>query len=189
MRYSIWRSYALLTEDTTRVMARIKAIFRGQRSVARPEAVWPQASPRVSGATRACALRRRAELLYEDWRRAAATPPGQARDDCGVRKYPETKLLCSVPFLVRFARGADRRVQTPHRFRTKRQFWAYCGLALEMRDSGEYRVVDGQVERRKKPAQIRGLNWNHNHELKNLFKAQPQRQLFQWVFREFYLGC
>jgi len=29
------RSYALLTEDTTRVMARIKAIFRVRRSVAR----------------------------------------------------------------------------------------------------------------------------------------------------------
>jgi hypothetical protein len=40
-----------------------------------------------------------------------------------------------------------------------------------MRDSGEYRVEDGQVEGRKRPAQIRRLNWNHNHELKNLFKA------------------
>ncbi len=44
-----------------------------------------------------------------------------------------------------------------------------------MRDSGEYRVVNGQVERRKKPALIRGLNWNHNHEMKNVFKAQPLR--------------
>jgi Transposase IS116/IS110/IS902 family len=27
------------------------------------------------------------------------------------------------------------RVQVPNRFRTKRQFWAYCGLALETRNS------------------------------------------------------
>jgi hypothetical protein len=81
------------------------------------------------------------------------------------------------------------RVQTPHRFRTKRQFWADCGLALEMRDSGEYRLVGGQVERRKRPAQIRGLNWNHNHELKNLFKAAATTASFSnGVFREFYLG-
>ena len=59
------------------------------------------------------------------------------------------------------------RVQTPHRFRTKRQFWAYCGLALETRDSGEYRVVNRQIKRKKKPVYIRGLNRNHNHDLKN----------------------
>jgi len=55
----------------------------------------------------------------------------QAKRDMIVecRKYPETKLLCSVPFLgpVRAAVLIGR-VQTPHRFRTKRQFWAYCGL-------------------------------------------------------------
>ena len=61
--------------------------------------------------------------------------------------------------------------QTPHRFRTKRQFWTYCGLALETRDSAEYRVIDKQVERKKRPAQVRGLNWNYTHELKNVFKG------------------
>ena len=81
------------------------------------------------------------------------------------------------------------RVQTPHRFRTKRQFWTYCGLALETRDSGEYRVVNGQVERKRKPVLIRGLNWNHNHELKNLFKAAATTaSVREGVFREFYLG-
>jgi transposase len=130
-------------------------------------------------------------LLYEELE-AVRQLRRQAKREMIVecRKYPETKLLCSVPFLgpVRAAVLIGR-VQTPHRFRTKRQFWAYCGLALEMRDSGEYRVVDGQVERRKKPAQIRGLNWNHNHELKNLFKAAATTASFSnGVFREFYLG-
>ena len=58
---------------------------------------------------------------------------------------------CStVPFLgpIRAAVLIGR-VQTPHRFRTKRQFWAYCGLALETRDSAEYRVVNGQLERKQ----------------------------------------
>ncbi len=79
------------------------------------------------------------------------------------------------------------RVQTPHRFRTKRQFWAYCGLALETRDSGEYRVVDGQIERKKKPVFIRGLNRNHNHDLKNLFKsAATTASGSEGAFGEFY---
>jgi hypothetical protein len=40
---------------------------------------------------------------------------------------------------------------------------------------------------RSKPAQIRGLNWNH--ELKNLFKAAAtSASACDGVFREFYLG-
>jgi hypothetical protein len=54
---------------------------------------------------------------------------------------------------------------------SKRQFWAYCGLALETRSSADYQMVNGQVQRCKKPVFIRGLNLNHNHDLKNLFKA------------------
>ena len=57
----------------------------------------------------------------------------------------------SVPFLGPLrAAVLIGRVQTPHRFRTKRQFWAYCGLAIETRDSAEYRVVgDEKVDARQ----------------------------------------
>ena len=80
-------------------------------------------------------------------------------------------------------------MQTPHRFRSKRQFWTYCGLGLETRDSGQYRVVQGQVERRRKPVRIRGLNWNHNHEMKNLFKSTATAaSVREGVWREFYQG-
>ena len=50
------------------------------------------------------------------------------------RKHEEVKWLRTVPFLgpIRAAVLIGR-VQTPHRFRTKRQFWTYCGLALETR--------------------------------------------------------
>jgi transposase len=49
-------------------------------------------------------------------------------------------------------------IQTPHRFRSKRQLWTYSGLGLETRDSGEHQFVQGQPRRRKKQATIRGLN-------------------------------
>ena len=186
------RSYTMLTEDTTRVMGRLKAVFRSQ--------AIPCAGKKLYGHKHrdeylselgTGGLRRRAECLYAELESLQQLRRQAKRDmimEC--RKHPESKLLCSIPFLgpVRAAVLIGR-VQTPHRFRTKRQFWAYCGLALEMRDSGEYRVVDGQVERRKKPAQIRGLNWNHNHELKNLFKAAAtSASACDGVFREFYLG-
>jgi transposase len=66
-------------------------------------------------------------------------------------------------------------IQTPHRFRTKRQLWTYSGLGLETHDSAQYRVVEGQLQRSKKPATLRGLNENHNHDLKDIFKGAAMR--------------
>ena len=62
-------------------------------------------------------------------------------------------------------------MQTPTASRTKRQLWTYSGLGLETHDSAQYRCVEGQLQRSKKPQQLRGLNTNHNHDLKNIFKG------------------
>ena len=62
-------------------------------------------------------------------------------------------------------------IQTPYRFRTKRQLWAYSGLALETHDSAEYRYLEGQLRRSKKQVTVHGLNQNHNHDIKNIFKS------------------
>jgi hypothetical protein len=66
-------------------------------------------------------------------------------------------------------------MQTPHRFRTKRQLWAYAGLALVTRTSADYRLVNGALERSRKAIAIRGLNQNHNHDLKEIFKSAALR--------------
>ena len=80
-------------------------------------------------------------------------------------------------------------MQTPHRFRTKRQLWAYCGLALKTSTSGEYRIVEGQLKRSKKFLAIRGLNANHNHDLKNIFKGAATRAAaVPGPFHEFHAG-
>src|ERR1700726_4640410 len=78
-------------------------------------------------------------------------------------------------------------MQTPHRFRTKRQLWAYCGWALKTSTSGEYRIVQGQLKRSQKFLAVRGLNINHNHELKNIFKsAAPRAAAVRGPFQEFH---
>ena len=48
-------------------------------------------------------------------------------------------------------------------------------LALKTYSSGEYRFVAGQLQRTKRPVSIRGLNRNHNHDLKNIFKGAAIR--------------
>jgi transposase len=186
------RSYTLLTEDTTRVMGRLKAVFRGQAVACAGKKLYGKRHREdYLAQLGAGGLRRRAECLYQE---LDALQPlrRQAKREliAECRKHAAAQWLQSVPFLgpIRAALLIGR-VQTPHRFRGKRQFWTYCGLALETRDSGEYRVVNGQVERKHKPALIRGLNWNHNHEMKNLFKgAATTASIREGVFREFYLG-
>jgi len=61
------RSYALLTEDTTRVMARIKAVFRGQAiSCAGKKLYGHKHREEYLAQLGAGALRRRAERLYQE---------------------------------------------------------------------------------------------------------------------------
>src|SRR5271157_1115826 len=63
-------------------------------------------------------------------------------------------------------------VVTPHRFRTKRQFWSYCGFAIVTRSSSDWvQKKDGGGWERAKVEQTRGLNLNHNHVLKHVFKG------------------
>jgi transposase len=80
-------------------------------------------------------------------------------------------------------------IQTPHRFRTKRQLWTYSGLAIDTRGSAQHRFVDGQLQRCKKPQQLRGLNQNHNHDMKAVFKsAATMASGGEGPFHDFYQG-
>jgi len=103
------------------------------------------------------------------------------------RKHTITAELKQIPSLgpIRSALAVAL-IQTPHRFRSKRQLWTYSGLGLETRDSGEYHFVKGQV-RRKKQVWIRGLNKDYNHDLKGLFKAAAIRaSVLPGPFQDFY---
>ena len=66
------------------------------------------------------------------------------------RKHHAVKLLRQIPSIgpIRAALLVAL-LQTPHRFRTKRQLWAYSGFAVETHDSGEYRYVRGKLQRNR----------------------------------------
>ena len=168
------RSYAALTEDTTRIMGRLKALYRSQAiACAGKKPYGSRHRDEWLAQLAGSGLQRRARRLYQELDLVQQLRRDARQElilEC--RKHRETKLLRTIPWLgpIRTALLIGR-VQTPHRFRSKRQFWAYCGLALETRSSADYQMVNGQLERRKKPLFIRGLNLNHNHDLKNLFKS------------------
>jgi hypothetical protein len=65
--------------------------------------------------------------------------------------------------------------------------WTYSGFGIETQSSADHRNVDGQLQRTKKQSSIRGLNRNHNHDLKNLFKgAAIVASSKPGPFQEFY---
>jgi transposase len=172
------RSYLTISKDLGRVMNRLKALYR---SWAIPCAGTQVYAPRhraewLAKITEA-GVRRRAELYYEQLD-ALRLVRQQARKEllAEARKHRATKLLRQIPGIgpLRAAQLVAL-IQTPHRFRTKRQLWNYSGLGLETHDSAQYRMVEGQLQRSKKPQQLRGLNTNHNHDLKNIFKGAAMR--------------
>src|SRR5215831_5710340 len=184
------RSYLTIVKDLSRVMNRLKAPYRSWaipcagRDVyyTRHRSQWlekiPEAGPR-----------RRAERLYQQLDMLQYLRQ-QARREllAESRKHSITAKLRQIPSLgpIRSALAVAL-IQTPHRFRTKRQLWAYSGLALETRTSGEHCYVGGQLQRSKKQITIRGLNKDHNHDLKGLFKAAATRASVQpGPFQDFY---
>jgi len=105
-----------------------------------------------------------------------------------AKKHKAWKLLRLIPGIgpIRAALVMAL-MQTPHRFRTKRHLWTYSGLALETHDSAQYHAVEGQLERSKRPTTVRGLNKNHNHDLKDIFKGAATRvSSSRGPLRDFY---
>jgi len=187
------RSYITITRDLTRVMSRLKAIYRswgipcaGQQVYAlRHRTEWLAKLSEVG-------VHRRAEFYYQQFDALAALRQ-EARRELLVesRQHSAVKLLRQIPSIgpIRAALLVAL-LQTPHRFRTKRQLWAYIGLALKTYTSGEYRFEGGQLKRSKKVLAIRGLNRNHNHDLKNIFKgAATWAASNSGPFRNFYEAC
>ena len=96
---------------------------------------------------REAGVRRRAERLYEQLDMLQHLRQ-QARREllAESRKHAITAKLRQIPYLgpIRSALAVAL-IQTPHRFRTKRQLWAYSGLALETRINAEYRTLAGPL--------------------------------------------
>ena len=59
------------------------------------------------------------------------------------RKHQALRILRQVPLIGPLrATQLLALMQTPYRFRSKRQLWTYSGLAVETHDSEQHRYVD-----------------------------------------------
>jgi transposase len=167
------RSYNNLVEDGTRVMQRIKAMFRARAIPTKGTAIYRPGEREQwlgkleNGArVRAAALFKHLEVLLE------LRPPAKAAMLAEARRQPGWKVLRSIPYLgpVRVAQIMAI-MRTPFRFRTKRNLWPYVGLAVVTRSSSDQEIVEGRLRKRRRPPLTRGLNRNHNPTLKGVFKG------------------
>ena len=168
------RGYEHVVMDSVRAKNRLKAIYRSQGEMTSGGSVY-RLEEREEWLSKLSSpgLRARAEWLYSQ-----IESLDQVRDEaeeavvCEARKHRVCKLVRSVPGIgpIRSATIVAH-VATPFRFRTKRQFWTYCGLAVVTTSTSDW-VKDGdQLVRKDRPVATRGLNKNHNRSLKNVFKG------------------
>ncbi len=168
------RTYRSLVEDSTRVMLRLKALFRARAITTPGTAVYHprRRAPWLAQLTDRGA-RFRAEVLCAelDVLRALRLK-AKAAMIAEAKRDPAWPVLRAIPFYgpVRVALLLAT-MGTPWRFRTKRHLWAYAGLAVVTRSSADYTLVAGQPVRRRRAPLTRGLNRNHNHVLKDVFKG------------------
>jgi transposase len=168
------RSYLTITKDLVRVMTRVKAIYRSWAIPCSGKQVYaPRHRAEWLGKITEPEVRRRAEFYYQQLDALRAVRQQVRRELLAEgKKHPAWKRLCQIPAIGPIRAAVLLGVlQTPHRFRSKRQLWTYSGFGIETQSSADHRSVDGQLQRVKKQSSLRGLNRNCNHDLKNLFKG------------------
>lgn len=167
------RVHSMLVRDVVRVQCRLKAMYRSRGISTAGMGVY-------SSGTREDWLRKlpvssrwATEILHEEYDRLLALKKAaEAELVTEAGKHPIARTLATAPGMgpIRVAQLLPI-VITPHRFRTRSQFWAYCGLGIVMRSSSDW-IQDrtGQWVRAQ-VKQTRGLNRNHNSRLKQIFKG------------------
>lgn len=188
----LMRCYECLVKDITRVKNRLKGLYNSEAIVQRGRELY-HASKRQSWIEKLPneGQRTRAELFFQQLdelkviKRAA-----QKAMVAEGKRHSAYRVLNQVAELgpVRIAQIIPT-VDTPWRFRTKRPFWNYLGLAVETRTTADHEIEDGRVRKRKKRVvQTRGLNEDYNRRLKHVFKSAATHACHCGAYREYYQG-
>lgn len=168
------RTYVNLVEDSTRVMARLKALYRARAIPTRGSAVYhPRQRALWLAQLPGGAVRWRAEALYTELEvLQTLRTKGKAALVTAARRHPGWSVLRRIPFLgpVRVSLLLAL-LQTPWRFRTKRNLWAYAGLAVTTHATAQYELAGRTPVRRRRAPMTRGLNRNHHRLVKAIFKS------------------
>jgi transposase len=166
------RAYGMVTRDVARVKNRIKSFYRSRGVPCAGESVYKPTERAKRAHRLPPATRQAVELLGRELDALVALKAeaegAMLRES---HRHRISRILETAPGLgpVRVAQILPI-VVTPWRFRTKRQFWGYCGFGVVTRSSSDW-VYDRGGWVKARVAQTRGLNFNHNRTLKAIFKG------------------
>lgn len=174
------RAHALAVRDVVRVKNRLKAVLRSwgvladagvYNSTARPK--WLKRLPEPQ--------RQLAQWLGEELE--SLEPSRHTAEQWVVKEskaHPIIRTLQTAPGMgpIRTAQLVAI-VASPQRFRTRRQFWSYCGLGIETHSSSDWlRTREGQWLRAP-VQQTRGLTRRRQPLLKAVFKGAATTVILQ----------
>ncbi len=167
------RTHAMVVQDVVRVQSRIKALFRSRGVNVAGRSIYSKAGREEPLKELADASRGAAMTLFAQYD-AVEPIRRQAEKElvAEAHQHAISHLLETGPGLgpIRVAQMLPI-VVSATRFRTKRQFWSYCGLGIVMRSSSDWVQTKDGGWTRANVQKTRGLNLNHNHTLKDIFKG------------------
>ena len=175
------RTHTMIVQDVVRVQNRLKALYRSRGVAAAGKTVYSTKGreewlPKLPDSARGAAMTLYAQYdAVEEVRKRA-----EKELVTEAHRHPISRVLESCPGLgpIRVSQLVPI-VVSPARFRTKRQFWSYCGLGIVMRSSSDWvRTKEGGWTRAGVQRTC-GLNFNHNHVLKSIFKGAATTVIMQ----------
>ena len=169
------RVHSMLVGDVVRVQLRLKAIYRSRGVSTTGTAVyapkgrdaWVQKLP-VQHRWAATKLHEEYDALLELKKATESELVSESRTQ------PIARVLQTAPGMgpIRVAYLLPI-VVTPNRFRTRRQFWSYCGLGIVMRSSSDWIRTENGGWARGQVQQTRGLNRKHDSKVDRTSKPPP----------------
>jgi transposase len=166
------RAYGFAVTDLVRAKNRLKAAFLS-RGISTDAGVY-DAKKRLQWLKKLPSPHR--ELA--EWLGRQVDQVEPLRDEAEVwllkesKSHPIIRKLATAPGMgpIRTAQVVAI-VATPDRFRTRRQFWSYCGLGIVTQSSGDWVQDKSQKWVRSQVAQTRGLSRKRQPRLKAVFKG------------------
>lgn len=165
-------AYRLATRDMVRIKNRLKAVLRS-RGILGDTGVYDTGARTKWLKQLGAGYRQLAEWLGRELDQLV---PLRAEAEEWLLKesksHPIIRTLSTAPGMgpIRTAQMVSI-VVTPDRFRTRRQFWSYCGLGIVCRSSSDWvRNKRGEWERAE-VLQTRGLTRKRHPVLKSIFKG------------------
>jgi transposase len=166
-------SYRVVRDDLVRAKNRVKSLYRRRAICVSGEAIYGEANRESWVEQLPASARVAGRVLHAEVDGLTALKK-QVKEHllAEASRHAAVRLLQTAPGVgpLRAAQVVSI-VVTPHRFRTSRHFWAYCGLAIVMRSTSDWvQLPDGRWVRAQ-VSQTRGLNRNRSPVLKAIFKS------------------